>query len=63
MTKLELAQRLAVANTELMELRAECSALRTQLEASRPAYPFTDKQGKRYRMQGNVKCYQPTPRH
>ena len=59
MTKLELAQIVAKQNVELCELRAEVSALRVQLEASRPRYPFMDGRGRRYRLDGQVKCYQP----
>ena len=56
-TKLELQQ----ANTRLADenhqLKLEIAALRTQLEISKPKYPFVDKRGRSYRLEGNVRCF------
>ena len=60
LTRIELAQIVARQNDELLELRSENSALRTQLEASKPRYPFQDKLGRAYRIERGVKCFKPT---
>lgn len=58
-TKNELLAINAALAADNADLRAEISALRTQLEASKSRYPFVDKLGRRYRMDRNIKCFQP----
>ena len=42
--------------TEIIE---EAAALKAQLEISTPKYPFVDKFGRSYRLEGNIRCFAP----
>ena len=58
-TKIELQQANSRLADENHQLKLEIAALRTQLEVSKPKYPFVDKIGRRYRLEGNIRCFAP----
>ena len=59
MTKIELQQANSRLADENPQLKLEIAALRAQLEVSKPKYPFVDKIGRHYRLEGNVRCFAP----
>lgn len=64
-TKAQMAAELSALRTENSTLRAQIDMLRMKIAApSAPnverRYPLTDKLGRHYRMEGRVKCYQPS---
>ena len=62
-TKLELQQANSRLADENHQLKLEIAALRTQLEISKPKYPFVDKLGRSYRLEGNIRCFAPVNQH
>lgn len=56
-----------VLEARVAELEARCDRLAQRTRAQAPArpaasderYPFTDKLGRRYRMEGRIRCYAP----
>lgn len=64
-TKAQLAAELAALRTENSTLRAQIDMLRSKIAAPAVApstvkYPLVDKLGRHYRMEGRIKCYQPS---
>lgn len=68
LTKPQLVERLVAQSAELAALRTQLSEARATLDilrTSKPApqasrYPLVDGRGRHYRMEGRVKCYQPS---
>lgn len=72
LTKPQLIERLSAQGAEIATLRAQLSEARTMIEMLRPKnlerptpreaapYPLVDKLGRHYRLEGRVKCYQPS---
>lgn len=64
-TKAQLAAELAALRTENSVLRAQIDMLRSKITTPAVApsavkYPLVDKLGRHYRMEGRIKCYQPS---
>ena len=64
-TKAQLAVENHALRTENSTLRAQIEMLRSKLAApavapSNVKYPLVDKLGRHYRMEGRIKCYQPS---
>ena len=64
-TKAQMGAELAALRTENSTLRAQIELLRSKFAApavapSNVKYPLVDKLGRHYRMEGRIKCYQPS---
>lgn len=65
LTKAQMAEQLAALRAENSALRAQIDTLRAEnaerwTGGTNPRYPLVDRLGRHYRMEGRVKCYQPS---